>query len=122
MKPFDIELAKAGHPVRTRDGKPVRIICYDRISEANRSIVGLVKEEDDRECVYFYYKHGRHFDNGLESDVDLVMAPRERWVNVLRHKLGDEEVAPTIYETKEIAESYGQLLTDYYETVKIKLK
>lgn len=35
MKPFDLELAKAGHPVQTRDGRPVRIICYDRKDNAH---------------------------------------------------------------------------------------
>lgn len=30
MKPFDIELAKAGHPVCTRSGNPVRIVCFDK--------------------------------------------------------------------------------------------
>ena len=29
MKPFDLELAKKGHPVCTRDGRDARIICYD---------------------------------------------------------------------------------------------
>lgn len=33
MKKFDLELAKQGHPVQTRNGRPVRIICWDRKSE-----------------------------------------------------------------------------------------
>ena len=30
LKPFDLEAAKAGAKVITRDGRPVRIICFDR--------------------------------------------------------------------------------------------
>lgn len=30
MKNFDLEKAKAGYPVRTRDGHETRIICFDR--------------------------------------------------------------------------------------------
>lgn len=41
MKEFDLEKAKAGHPVCTRDGKEARILCFDRIG--HRPIVALVK-------------------------------------------------------------------------------
>lgn len=30
MKEFDLEKAKAGHPVCTRNGNKARIICFDR--------------------------------------------------------------------------------------------
>ena len=30
MKPFDLEKAKAGEPIITRNGLPARIICFDR--------------------------------------------------------------------------------------------
>ena len=33
MKEFDIELAKQGHPVCTRDGRKVRVLCYDALTE-----------------------------------------------------------------------------------------
>lgn len=29
LRPFDLEAAKAGKPVYTRDGRKVRIICFD---------------------------------------------------------------------------------------------
>ena len=41
MKEFDLEKAKAGHPVCTRDGHEARILCFDRIE--HHPIVGLVK-------------------------------------------------------------------------------
>lgn len=33
MKPFDLELAKQGHPLITRDGHLARIVCFDRIDK-----------------------------------------------------------------------------------------
>ena len=47
MKEFDLELAKAGFPVKTRDGKKARILCFDRI--ASTPIVALVKIRDTLE-------------------------------------------------------------------------
>lgn len=88
MKPFDIELAKAGHPVQTRDGKPVRILCYDR--KANAPIIALILEEDDIEYPYPFYNNGKRYSDGIRSD-DLFMAPakKEGWVNVYKSKYGN---------------------------------
>lgn len=56
MKPFDIELAKAGHRVCTRDGKPARIICFDRRSVNGCSIVALIDEASTRIFFHTIYK------------------------------------------------------------------
>lgn len=39
MGKFDLEKAKAGYPVRTRDGHEARIICFDREPECFRDII-----------------------------------------------------------------------------------
>lgn len=41
MKKFDLELAKAGHPICTRDGRNVRLICFDAINN-HYPIIGLI--------------------------------------------------------------------------------
>lgn len=41
LKPFDLETAKAGKPVCTRDGRKARIICFDMNSFNNHIIVAL---------------------------------------------------------------------------------
>ena len=33
LKPFDLQAAKSGKPVCTRDGRKVRIICFDSKSK-----------------------------------------------------------------------------------------
>lgn len=47
MKPFDLEAAKAGKPVCTRDGRKARIICFDRNWEY--PIVALIECENGEE-------------------------------------------------------------------------
>ena len=40
LRPFDLEAAKAGKPVCTRDGRKARIICFD--AKCNKPIVALI--------------------------------------------------------------------------------
>lgn len=49
MKPFDLELAKQGKPVCTRDGRAVRILCYDFISVEDTPIIALVRTSEKQE-------------------------------------------------------------------------
>lgn len=41
FKPFDLEQAKAGKPVCTRDGRKARIICFD-LKNGNHPIVAAI--------------------------------------------------------------------------------
>ena len=83
MKPFNLEQAKAGAPVCTRDGRPVRIVCYDLKGHKNYPILALVESSVGVESTVSYALNGYH---SLDTDtgVDLMMAPvkREGWVNL----------------------------------------
>lgn len=83
MKPFDLEEAKQGKPVCTRDGGRARIICFDRKSDMY-PIVALI---DGRFCesMYTYTNKGECDVNG-SRDFDLFMAPAKRrgWINVYK--------------------------------------
>lgn len=73
MKPFNLEEAKAGKPVCTRDGRPVRILCFDRQTTDDESIIALLKPTDKNfEVVVQYYSTGR-FILDQESNTDLMM-------------------------------------------------
>ena len=41
LKPFNLEAAKSGKPVCTRDGRKARIICFD--AEGNKPLIVLSK-------------------------------------------------------------------------------
>lgn len=71
MKEFDIEAAKNGAPVQTRDGKTVRIICWDK-KDSFYPIVALYGE-DGKEWVETYTLNGK-CDLIYDNPRDLVMA------------------------------------------------
>jgi hypothetical protein len=54
--PFDAEQAKQGKPVCTKDGRPVRILCYDRDNDL--PIVALIREWDGEQSVATYTMEG----------------------------------------------------------------
>ncbi len=73
MKDFNLEDAKAGKPVCTRDGKKVKIIYFNRISEFY-PIVALVKHEGGDEFVQTYTENGIYHvgDEGSAEDLRIV--------------------------------------------------
>lgn len=108
MKEFDLEKAKLGVPVCTRDGRPARIVCFD-VKYVSYSILALIKDESGYESVMLYTNKGKVFVPELNvgsHDSDLMMAPvkHEGWVHV-----NDEMGFPfiqqgKIYKTKEQAD------------------
>ena len=112
LKPFNLEAAKAGKPVCTRDGRKARIICFDRIDA--KPILALVRSTDGKgENVFYYFESGKRIANAPESVLDLMMLPekKEGWVNVYSNCLGGP------YESKEYA--LKQKMKDCIATVKI---
>lgn len=104
MKPFNLELAKAGHPVQTRDGKHARIVCYDRIS-TYYPIVALVKSLDNsKEDTWHYTLDGKFSINLKDDDLDLVMTTikKEGWVNVYK-SANNTFYTRKVYISKETA-------------------
>ena len=74
MKPFDIELAKQGKPVCTRDGRAVRILCFDRKSIDGYSMLALV-DEGDHESFIVCTSRGKFYKYGKDNPYDLFMSP-----------------------------------------------
>ena len=115
MKEFNLELAKSGHHVQTRDGRPARIICYDR-KEKDYPIVALIEHNDGTETTVHYTIDGKFFIDGVD-EYDLVMAPvkREGWINIYK----DNSSGNKIYDTKEEATKYSNI-SGYLTTIKIE--
>lgn len=90
MKPFNLEQAKAGKPVCTRDGKDARIICWD--CAGTEPIIALVKynfdEEDDSEIAFHYGINGNYDGHDSEDEDDLFMksTTEKRWSIFFRTK------------------------------------
>ena len=112
LKPFDIQKAREGKPVCTRDGRKARIICFDKKNDYY-PIIALV-ETEGRECIFQYTSNGEYLEgNENNSHSNLMMLPerREGWVNVYND-------AP-IYDTKESAELGASTVKKRIGTFKI---
>lgn len=120
MKPFDLELAKAKHPVQTRDGRPVRILCYDK-KDDDYPIVALIEEVNcDTEVIEDYTIGGKFDVHILRSDNDLVMATtkKEGWINLYHSSIyvaGVSNVYETEEETLKGKDEEGYILTKKIE-------
>lgn len=120
LKPFDLEAAKNGAKVVTRDGHAVRIICYDRKNEVY-PIVAIVGENED--SVFSYSSGGRYLGSNLtDHDLDLFMAPvkHEGWVNL--HQCKDGIIRTSyVFRTEDDAQlSAGRYVGRYLATNKVE--
>lgn len=102
MKPFDLEAAKAGKPVCTRDGRKARIICFDRkllFKGISYPIIALVEDTAKEETVYGYNEKGKVMieDDATYKD-DLMMLPqkKEGWIIIHKEAIYDKETAEKI--------------------------
>ena len=116
LKPFDIQKAREGKPVCTRDGRKARIICFDAKGDPC-PIIALV-EENGIESAYHYDKNGQNAYN--KSKLDLMMLPekKEGWVNV--YKKEQNRYVKGIFPSREIAlNSISEKSREYIATIKI---
>jgi hypothetical protein len=120
LKEFNLEEAKAGKPVCTRDGRKARIICFDRINGDYYKIVACVTAFDgDFEEVLFYGIDGYIVDSQNPKDEDLMMLPqkKEGWINIYKDF---EDTVCCAYLTKEDALKNRSIEDGYITTIKIK--
>ena len=107
LKEFNLEAAKSGKPVCTRDGRKARIICFD--AKCTLPIIALVTNTGGNESLIRYYSNGS-FTNLNEAGCDLMMLPekKEGWVNVSKF---------STYASKEEALSHKTY--DIIDTIKV---
>ena len=115
LKPFDLEKAKAGKPVYTRNGRKARIICFD-LKGAGFPIIAAVETCDKKyESVEAYNREGkRSFGDDNEDDLMMLPEKKEGWVNVYKGGLLDTKSYPTKKEAFDKACPEG-----YVDTVKV---
>lgn len=122
MKPFDLEKAKAGAPVCTREGFRARIVCFD--ADHNRfPIIALIKDSNiSNEYPVSLTKKGRFSDGEDDSLKDLFMEveKKEGWTNI--YKGMTERYISCVYSTKK--EAMSKIIKDgdvtYIDTVKVE--
>ena len=83
MKEFDINLAKQGKPICTRDGRKARIICFD--AKGKQPIIALLEiEKTDEEIIQTYSMNGKYYEFRKEDHRDLMMLPEKKtgWITI----------------------------------------
>lgn len=113
MKPFNLEEAKQGKPVCTRDGRPARILCFD--AKGGRcSIVALI-DNYGNEGAYWYDKNGRFYTKERSiNDLMMVGGKHTGWINIYK----DESAC--IWGSEREAREYGCTSPKYLATAKIE--
>ena len=92
LKPFDLEAAKLGKPVCTRDGRKARIICFDTLVT-----------DPLGESVHYYLSNGKvDFDKQNDEDLMMLLEKKEGWVNIDKGGSGQITISSP-YSTKEEA-------------------
>lgn len=118
MKPFNLELAKAGRPVCTRDGHDARIICFDK-KDKECHICALI-DNGKTEYVYVYDNDGCVFGSDGQCVEDLMMKStkkKEGWINIYGGLV--RQTSMNVYDTKEEAFK-NRCSIDYLDTIKIE--
>lgn len=125
MKPFNLQLAKEGHPIQTRDGHDARIICFDRDAgdTSNKTIIALIKTGKKEEVLFYAEDGKRHICFG-EEDYDLMMKPKtvQKYVNVYKYEQSrkyNRHPSDVFYDTEEEAIKEGKLSSNYITTTSI---
>ena len=74
MIEFNLEAAKAGGPLITRDGHKLRIICFDRIDEKRHgNIVALMLGKSKKYEMFISYDLEGHNIGSYDSNLDIMI-------------------------------------------------
>lgn len=121
MKPFDLEKAKAGAPLRTREGFRARIVCFDADND-RFPIVALLKSDNGKEYPASFTKEGRFSDGEVDSSEDLLMVgeKKEGWINI--YEAFKERCIGAVHNSKEDAMrvKFNEKGVTYKATVRVE--
>jgi hypothetical protein len=119
MVPFDIEKAKKGEKVITRNGRNVRILCYDaKIGTTCGTVtrlIALITQFHGEEEIFEYVESGRRWGESADSCQLFHPAP-EMWINI--YKL-TPKTGGVVYASKDLAKSNISHSCNYLGTYKL---
>lgn len=90
--PFDAEQAKQGKSVCTKDGRPVRILCYDR--DDVLPIVALIRQWNGEQSVATYTTEGVAETGNNVDNLVIIGVERKGYVAVLKDTPHNPEALP----------------------------
>ena len=124
LKKFDLEAAKSGKPIRTRDGQQARLLCADLKGTKYPVVCAVTKPKGNEEKV-LYMINGKYVaDKENEHEADLVMEieKHEGWVNIYKDPVGRVVSTQIVFSCEDSAKQNINLNRNYISTVKINWK
>lgn len=94
-------------PVRTRDGRPARILAADVKDPDGRAIVAAISRNDSKEELYTFQANGR-YSLEFTNPRDLVNIPKERSSFVNLYAKGNDRYRRGIGETDNHSLDYAR--------------
>ena len=116
MRPFNLEEAKAGKPVVTRDGRDAVILAFD-ISGSYPMLGYYISSGCKKEATWDY--DGNFYQGNDSRDLFMKSETKTGWVNLYKYLDGVVFATGRAYETREEAVSFGTLTSLIHRTVQI---
>ena len=74
MQEFDLELAKTGVPLKTRDGHKLGIVCFDRVDDKRHGhILALMLGKNSKFEMAISYDLEGHNIGSYDSKLDIMI-------------------------------------------------
>lgn len=99
MKPFNLEEAKAGKPVCTRDDRRVEILSFDNPNNGYPILARVFSDNTDYND-FLFTQEGCFFNDSREFDADLMMVEDETEIPSLWTQSCTEENTKINYTIK----------------------
>ena len=122
MKPFNLDLAKSGHPIVIRAGRPARFIAH--VPEVANSATRVIVSVDEGNGLYSlktYFESGKYID-GEENGDDLLhpVVKKSGWINLFAAiDNPDTRLGSKVWKSREYAEMSGKPQRGYITTIEI---
>lgn len=118
MKPFNLEAAKAGAALITRDGRDAQFIAHLPGCETEYRLLALIA---GARRATTHCEDGAVFE-GYQRPTDLFMATRKRTVWINLYRVGAQHVATYPYLTREAAATSPHQYTYFVGTFPIEFE
>ena len=117
MKPFKLKeyLKDRNKEVVTREGKPVKILCVNLISDKP-----IVAEIIGRGYSLAYDIDGSHTSYQSPNDIFFKTTTKKKWINLYRSGDGSGVYTGGFLDSKEVAESTGKKQYNYIKTFELE--
>lgn len=122
MKPFDLQKAKEGHPLVTRDGRPARFIAH--VPECDEQSRVIVLISGCYSCTH-HTEEGNFWLSKQTSTADLFLATTKRtyWFAYSSIWNTGERCTTCLYSTKEkLDEALRTLSANIWTTTSIEIE